>query len=263
LLEDIAIATGARMISEDLGLKLENTTLDMLGTAKRAIITATTTTLVEGGGGKRELGERCDRLRSQIGETTSDTDEERLRERLAKLAGRVAVIRVGGATELEAMERRDRFDNALRSARAAMEEGFLPGGGIALLRAACALDKTSSDNMDQKAGIDIVRRALGEPLRQIVDNAGHTGSVVAAKLLERGNDKQGFDVRDGTYTDMIDAGLVDSTKVLRTALQNAASVGALLVTTEAMVAVVPEPVTPAMPSDPMGDPSDFEGLDDG
>ncbi|MDP6884995.1 MAG: chaperonin GroEL, partial [Rhodospirillales bacterium] len=263
LLEDIAIATGARMISEDLGLKLENTTLDMLGTAKRAIITATTTTLVEGGGGKRELGERCDRLRSQIGETTSDTDEERLRERLAKLAGRVAVIRVGGATELEAMERRDRFDNALRSARAAMEEGFLPGGGIALLRAASALDKASYDNIDQKAGIDIVRRALGEPLRQIVDNAGHTGSVVAAKLLERGNDKQGFDVRDGTYTDMIDAGLVDSTKVLRTALQNAASVGALLVTTEAMVAVVPEPVTPAMPSDPMGDPSDFEGLDDG
>ena len=251
LLEDIAIVTGARMISEDLGLKLENTTLDMLGTAKRAIITATTTTLVEGGGGKKALGQRCDQLRAQIGETTSDTDEERLRERLAKLAGRVAVIRVGGATELEARERRDRFDNALRSARAALEEGFLPGGGVALLRAAGALDKASYDNIDQETGIDIVRRALGEPLRQIVDNAGHPGSVVAAKLLERRDPNLGFDVREGTYTDMIEAGFIDSTKVLRTALQNAASVGALLVTTEAMVGEIPEPVI--LPPGNLGD----------
>ncbi len=255
-LEDIAIATGARMISEELGLKLENTSLDMLGTAKRAIITATTTTLVEGGGGKKALGERCDRLRAQIGETTSDTEEERLRQRLAKLAGRVAVIRVGGATELEARERRDRFDNALRSARAALEEGVLPGGGVALLRAASALDKASYENIDQKAGIDIVRRALAEPLRQIVDNAGHAGSVVAAKLLERRDANLGFDVRDGSYTDMIAAGLIDSTKVLRIALQNGASAGASLVTTEAMVGVIPEPEIPAMPSDPM---DDFDG----
>ena len=257
LLEDIAIATGAQMISEELGLKLENTGLDMLGTAKRAIITATTTTLVEGGGGKKELAERCDLLRAHLGGTTSDTDEERLRERLAKLAGRVAVIRVGGATELEASERRDRFDGALRSARAALEEGILPGGGVALLRATHALDKASYDNMDQKAGIDIVRRALGEPLRQIVDNAGHVGSVVAAKLLERRQANIGFDVRDGTYTGMIEAGLIDSTKVLRTALQNAASAAALLVTAEAMVATIPEPVIHAMPSDPM----DFDGQD--
>ena len=259
LLEDIAIVTGARMISEDLGLKLENATLDMLGTAKRAIITATTTTLVEGGGAKRELSKRCDQLRARIGETASDTDEERLRERLAKLAGRVAVIRVGGATELEARERRDRFDNALRSARAALEEGILPGGGVALLRAAGALDKAPYDTIDQKAGIDIVRRALGEPLRQIVDNAGHPGSVVAAKILERRDPNLGFDVRGGAYTDMIKAGLIDSAKVLRTALQNAASVGALLVTAEAMVGEIPEPVIPAMPSDPMGDLSDIEG----
>jgi chaperonin GroEL len=238
LLEDIAIVTGARVISEELGLRLENTSLDMLGTAKRAIITATTTTLVDGSGGKKELNERCNQLRAQIGETTSDTDEERLRERLAKLAGRVAVIRVGGATELEARERRDRFDNALRSARAALEEGVLPGGGVALLRAAQALDKTSYDNIDQQTGIDIVRRALSEPLHQIVDNAGHPGSVVAAKLLERHDANLGFDVRDGTYSDMIEAGIIDSTKVLRIALQNAASVGALLVTTEAMVALV-------------------------
>ena len=258
LLEDIAIVTGAQMIDEALGLKLENTSLDMLGTAQRVIITATTTTLVEGGGGRKALGQRCDQLRAQIGETTSDTDEERLRERLAKLAGQVAVIRVGGATELEARERRDRFDNALRSARAALEEGVLPGGGVALLRAARALDKASYDNIDQQAGIDIVRRALGEPLRQIVDNAGHPGSVVAAKLLERRDWNLGFDVRDGTYTDMIEAGLIDSTKVLRTALQNAASVGALLVTTEAMVGVIPEPVIPAMPTDPLGDPGDLD-----
>ena len=257
LLEDIAIATGARIISEDLGLKLENASLDMLGTAKRAIITATTTTLVEGGGGKKELSERCDRLRAQIVKTKSNTDEERLRERLAKLASRVAVIRVGGATELEAMERRDRFDNALRSSRAALEEGVLPGGGVALLRAARVLDKASCDTINQKAGNDIIRHALHEPLRQIVDNAGHVGSVVAAKLLERRDTTLGFDVRDGTYTDMIQAGIIDSAKVLRIALQNAASVGALLVTAEAMVGVIP-----AMPSDRLGDPSDFEGLDD-
>ena len=257
LLEDIAIATGARMISEELGLKLEHTSLDMLGTAKRAIITATTTTLVGGGGGKKELSDRCERLRAQIGETTSETDEERLRERLAKLVGQVAVIRVGGATELEAGERRDRFDNALRSARAALEEGILPGGGVALLRAARILDKVVCDNIDQKAGIDIVRRALQEPLRQIVDNAGYLGSVVAAKLLEGRDAGLGFDVRDGTYTDMMAAGLIDSTKVLRNALQNAAAVGALLVTTEAMVGLIPEPVIPSMPPDPFGDVNDL------
>ena len=251
LLEDIAIATGAQVIDEQLGLKLENASLDMLGTAKRAIIASDATTLVEGGGGEKEVGEQCDRLRAEIGMAASDTEEERLRERLARLAGRVAVIRVGGVTELEAKERRDRFDNALRSARAALEEGILPGGGVALLRAASVLDNLAHENIDQKAGIDIVRRALSEPLRQIVENAGHSGSIVAIKLLEGRDPGVGFDICTGAYTDMAAAGIIDSAKVLRTALQNAASVGALLITTEAMVAL---PVESAMPPGPSENP---------
>ena len=262
LLDDIAVLTGARIMSEELGLKLEDATLEMLGTAKRAIITGTTTTLVEGGGEKKEIRERCDQIRAQIRENPSEYDREKLQERLAKLAGGVAVIRVGGASELEVKERRDRFDAALRASRAALEEGILPGGGVALLHAARSLDKASGENADQKAGIDIVRRALREPVRQIVENAGHQASIVVGKLWERGDGNLGFDVRNGAYADMVARGIIDSTKVIRTALQNAASVAALLVTTEAMVALIPEPEEPAKPADPMGDLADLDGLDD-
>ena len=238
LLEDIAVVTGAQIISEDLGLKLENARLEMLGSARRAIITATTTTLVECAGDPGDIGERCDLIRAQIRANSSDTEENRLRERLARLAGGIAVIRVGGASELEIKERRDRFDCALRSARAALEEGVLPGGGVALLHASRVLDEVSGGNADQNAGIEIVRRALREPARRIADNAGYDGSLVVGTLLNRQHSTLGFDVRDGSYVDMVEAGIIDSTKVIRSALQNAASVSALLVTTEAVVAQI-------------------------
>ncbi len=240
MLEDLAVLTSGQVISEDLGIKLENVTMDMLGTAKKVIITKEETTVVEGAGKKKDIEGRCHQIRSQIEETSSDYDKEKLQERLAKLAGGVAVIRVGGATEVEVKERRDRVDDALNSTRAAVEEGVVAGGGAALLYAARSLDKLKVDNDDQRVGIDIVRRALQTPLRQIAENAGEDGAVVAGKLLDQKNTNRGFDAQKGEYVDMIKAGIIDPTKVVRTALQDASSIAGLLITTEAMVAEVPE-----------------------
>ena len=240
MLEDLAVLTSGQVVSEDLGIKLENVTMDMLGSAKKVIITKEETTVVEGAGKKKEIEGRCHQIRSQIEETSSDYDKEKLQERLAKLAGGVAVIRVGGATETEVKERRDRVDDALNSTRAAVEEGVVPGGGAALLYAAKSLDKLNLANADQRVGIDIVRRALQTPLRQIAENAGEDGAVVAGKLLDRKDSTHGFDAQKGEYVNMIKAGIIDPTKVVRTALQDASSVAGLLITTEAMVAEVPE-----------------------
>ncbi len=240
MLEDLAVLTSGQVVSEDLGIKLENVTMDMLGSAKKVIITKEETTVVEGAGKKKEIEGRCHQIRSQIEETSSDYDKEKLQERLAKLAGGVAVIRVGGATEIEVKERRDRVDDALNSTRAAVEEGVVPGGGAALLYAAKSLDKLNVADADQRVGIDIVRRALQTPLRQIAENAGEDGAVVAGKLLDRKDSTHGFDAQKGEYVNMIKAGIIDPTKVVRTALQDASSVAGLLITTEAMVAEVPE-----------------------
>ena len=240
MLEDLAVLTSGQVVSEDLGIKLENVTMDMLGSAKKVIITKEETTVVEGAGKKKEIEGRCHQIRSQIEETSSDYDKEKLQERLAKLAGGVAVIRVGGATEIEVKERRDRVDDALNSTRAAVEEGVVPGGGAALLYAAKSLDKVNGANADQHVGIDIVRRSLQTPLRQIAENAGEDGAVVAGKLLDRKDSTHGFDAQKGEYVNMIKAGIIDPTKVVRTALQDASSVAGLLITTEAMVAEVPE-----------------------
>ena len=255
MLEDLAVLTSGQVISEDLGIKLENVTMDMLGTAKKVIITKEETTVVEGAGKKKEIEGRCHQIRSQIEETSSDYDKEKLQERLAKLAGGVAVIRVGGATEIEVKERRDRVDDALNSTRAAVEEGVVPGGGAALLYAAKSLDKLNVANDDQRVGIDIVRRALQTPLRQIAENAGEDGAVVAGKLLDLKDSTRGFDAQNGQYVNMVKAGIIDPTKVVRTALQDASSVAGLLITTEAMVAEVPEK-TPA----PAGAPPDMGGM---
>ena len=255
MLEDLAVLTSGQVISEDLGIKLENVTMDMLGTAKKVIITKEETTVVEGAGKKKEIEGRCHQIRSQIEETSSDYDKEKLQERLAKLAGGVAVIRVGGATEIEVKERRDRVDDALNSTRAAVEEGVVPGGGAALLYAAKSLDKLNAANADQRVGIDIVRRALQTPLRQIAENAGEDGAVVAGKLLDLKDSTRGFDAQNGQYVNMVKAGIIDPTKVVRTALQDASSVAGLLITTEAMVAEVPEK-TPA----PAGAPPDMGGM---
>jgi chaperonin GroEL len=241
MLEDMAVLTNGQMVAEDLGIKLEAVTLDMLGRAKRIVITKDETTIVDGAGKKA--------IRQQIEETTSDYDREKLQERLAKLAGGVAVIRVGGATEFEVKERKDRVDDAMHATRAAVEEGIVAGGGVALLRAGKALDKVSPANDDQKVGIDIVRRALQSPVRQIVENAGVEGSVVVGKLLEKSDNTYGFDAQKGVYCDLFKAGIIDPTKVVRTALQDAASVAGLLITTEAMVAEKPEN-TPAAPAGP-------------
>ncbi|MEE9318333.1 MAG: chaperonin GroEL [Rhodospirillales bacterium] len=249
MLEDLAILTAGQVVSEDLGIKLENVTMDMLGTAKKVIITKEETTIVEGAGKKKDIQDRCHQIRNQIEDTSSDYDKEKLQERLAKLAGGVAVIRVGGATEVEVKERRDRVDDALHATRAAVEEGVVPGGGAALLYAIKSLDKVKSANDDQRVGIDIVRRALQVPLRQIVENAGEDGAVVAGKLLDQKDTNRGFDAQNGEYVNMIKAGIIDPTKVVRTALQDASSVAGLLITTEAMVAEKPEPKdsTPAAP----------------
>ena len=255
MLEDLAVLTSGQVVSEDLGIKLENVTMDMLGTAKKVIITKEETTVVEGAGKKKEIEGRCHQIRSQIEETSSDYDKEKLQERLAKLAGGVAVIRVGGATETEVKERRDRVDDALNSTRAAVEEGVVPGGGAALLYAAKSLDKVNGANADQGVGIDIVRRALQTPLRQIAENAGEDGAVVAGKLLDLKDSTRGFDAQNGQYVNMVKAGIIDPTKVVRTALQDASSVAGLLITTEAMVAEVPEK-TPA----PAGAPPDMGGM---
>jgi len=240
MLEDIAILTGGQVISEDLGIKLESVSVDMLGKAKKVVITKEETTIVDGSGKKKEIEGRCTQIRAQIDETTSEYDKEKLAERLAKLAGGVAVIKVGGATEVEVKERKDRVDDAMHATRAAVEEGIVIGGGAALLYATKVLEKLSGDNPDQKAGIDIVRRALQQPLRQIAENAGVDGSVVVGKLLEGKGGSLGFDAQNAEYVDMFKAGIIDPTKVVRCALQDAASVAALLITTEAMVAERPE-----------------------
>ena len=257
MLEDIAILTGGQVISEDLGIKLENVTLQMLGTAKKVSITKEETTVVEGAGKKKEIEGRCNQIRAQIEETTSDYDREKLQERLAKLAGGVAVIRVGGATEVEVKEKKDRVDDALHATRAAVAEGVVAGGGTALLYAIRALEKVKPDHDDQKVGVDIVRRAIQAPLRQIAENAGVDGAVVAGKLLDGKDANWGYDAQSGEYCDMLKAGIIDPTKVVRTALQDAASVAGLLITTEAMVAEKPEKKAPAMPSGGGMDGMDF------
>ena len=249
MLEDIAILTGGQVISEDLGIKLENVTLQMLGTAKRVRITKDDTTVVDGAGKKGDIQGRVAQIKAQIEETTSDYDREKLQERLAKLAGGVAVLRVGGATEVEVKERKDRVDDALNATRAAVEEGIVPGGGTALLYSTKVLDKVATDNDDQAAGINIVRRALQAPIRQIVENAGVEGSIVVGKLLEQKKDTFGFNAQTEEYVDLVSSGIIDPTKVVRTALQDAASIAGLLITTEAMVAETPkkEGAAPAMP----------------
>jgi chaperonin GroEL len=245
MLEDIAVLTKGELISEELGVKLESVTLDMLGTCKKVRIDKENTTIIGGAGKKKDIEGRIAQIKAQIEETTSDYDKEKLQERLAKLAGGVAIIRVGGATEVEVKERKDRVDDAMHATKAAVEEGVVPGGGVALLYASKVLAKLRSDNDDQKVGIDIVRRALAAPVRQILENAGADGSVIIGKLLEKGDANHGYDAQSGNYVDMIKAGIIDPTKVVRLALQGAASVAGLLVTTEAMIADRPEKNEPA------------------
>ncbi|MBM3560231.1 MAG: chaperonin GroEL, partial [Alphaproteobacteria bacterium] len=240
MLEDIAVLTGGQVISQDLGIKLENVTLDMLGKAKRVMIDKENTTIIEGSGKKADIQGRCAQIRAQVEETTSDYDREKLQERLAKLAGGVAVLRVGGASEIEVKERKDRVEDAMNATRAAVEEGVLPGGGVALLYSQRVLAKLETANDDQRVGIDIVRKALSAPCRQISINAGADGSIVIGKLLEQKDMNFGYDAQNGTYVDLVKAGIIDPAKVVRTALQDAASVAGLLITTEAMVAEKPE-----------------------
>ncbi|MFL2769422.1 MAG: chaperonin GroEL [Rhodospirillaceae bacterium] len=249
MLEDIAVLTNGQVISEDVGIKLENVTLDMLGQAKNIDITKEETTIVDGAGKKSDIKGRCEQIRRQIDETTSDYDREKLEERLAKLAGGVAVIRVGGATEVEVKEKKDRVDDALHATRAAVEEGIVPGGGVALLRSIKSLTKVEVENSDQQVGVGIVQRALSQPLRQIAQNAGEDGAVVAGKVEEAKSAVIGYDAQEGKYVDMVKAGIIDPTKVVRIALQDAASIAGLLITTEAMVAEIPEKNPP-----PMGPP---------
>jgi chaperonin GroEL len=247
MLEDIAILTGGQVISEDLGIKLETVTLAMLGKAKKILIEKENTTIVEGSGKKEDIKGRCNQIRAQVEETTSDYDREKLQERLAKLAGGVAVIRVGGSTEVEVKERKDRVDDALHATRAAVEEGIVPGGGVPLARASLILSKLKADNDDQRFGIEIVRKAIQTPLRQIAENAGEDGAVIAGKILDKDEYNWGFDAQTGEFKDLVKSGIIDPTKVVRTALQDAASVAGLLITTEAMVAEKPEKKGPPMP----------------
>ena len=240
MLEDIATLTGGTVISEDLGIKLENVTLEMLGKAKKVLIEKENTTIVDGAGKKADIQGRCTQLRVQIEETTSDYDREKLQERLAKLAGGVAIIRVGGSTEVEVKERKDRVDDGLHATRAAVEEGIVPGGGVALARASLILAKLKADNDDQRVGIEIVRKAVQTPLRQIAENAGEDGAVISGRVLDKDEYNYGFDAQTGEFKDLVKAGIIDPTKVVRTALQHAASVGGLMITTEAMVAERPE-----------------------
>jgi chaperonin GroEL len=251
MLEDIAILTGGQVISEDLGIKLENVTLDMLGQTKKIRVEKENTTIIDGAGKKADIEGRTAQIRQQIEETTSDYDREKLQERLAKLAGGVAVIRVGGSTEVEVKERKDRVDDAMHATRAAVEEGVVPGGGAALLYAIKALDKLTPANPDQKVGIEIVRKAIQWPARQIAENSGTDGSIIVGKLLESKDTNYGYDAQKGEFTDLVQAGIIDPTKVVRHALQDAASVAGLLITTEAMVAEKPEPKSP-MPAMPPG-----------
>jgi chaperonin GroEL len=247
MLQDMAILTGGQAISEDLGIKLENVTLNMLGKAKRVMIEKDNTTIVSGAGKKADIVARIAQIKAQIEETTSDYDREKLQERLAKLAGGVAVLRVGGATEVEVKERKDRVDDAVHATRAAVEEGILPGGGVALLRSIRAIEKIRTANDDQKTGVDIVRKALSYPARQIAFNAGEDGSVVVGKILDKEQYNFGYDAQSGEYGNLMTKGIIDPTKVVRAALQGAASVAGLLITTEAMVAEVPRKQAPAMP----------------
>ena len=258
MLEDLAILTGGQVISEDLGIKLENVTLDMLGRAKKVRIEKENTTIIDGAGKKADIEGRCTQLRAQIEETTSEYDKEKLQERLAKLAGGVAIIRVGGATEIEVKERKDRVDDAIHATRAAVEEGVVAGGGVTFLYASTRLGGLNPENDDQKVGIDIVRRALQAPAKQIFANAGEDGSIIVGKLLEKGDANHGFDAQSGTYVDMVKTGIIDPTKVVRLALQGAASVAGLLVTTEVMVADRPQKGAPAMPGGGMGG---MDGMD--
>ncbi|MDO9710523.1 chaperonin GroEL [Paracraurococcus lichenis] len=255
MLEDIAILTGGQVISEDLGIKLENVTLNMLGRAKTVRIEKENTTIVDGAGEKSEINGRCEQIKAQIEETTSDYDREKLQERLAKLAGGVAVIRVGGSTEVEVKERKDRVDDALHATRAAVQEGIVPGGGVALLRASENLGSLKGLNNDEQVGIEIVRRAIQAPAKQIAENAGKDGAVVAGEVLRKSEYAFGYDAQKDEYKDLVAAGIIDPTKVVRTALQDAASVAALLITTEAMVAERPEKKAPAggPPGGGMGD----------
>ncbi|MER8375476.1 chaperonin GroEL [Mesorhizobium sp. M1406] len=246
MLEDIAVLTAGQMISEDLGIKLENVTIDMLGRAKRVLIEKDTTTIIDGAGEKATIQARISQIKGQIEETTSDYDKEKLQERLAKLAGGVAVIRVGGATESEVKEKKDRIDDALNATRAAVEEGIVPGGGVALLRARSALNGLTGANADVNAGISIVLRALEAPIRQIAENSGVEGSIVVGKLMDSKDHNQGFDAQTELYVDMIKTGIVDPAKVVRTALQDAGSIAALLITAEAMIADIPQKDAPAV-----------------
>ena len=259
MLQDIAVLTGGQAISEDLGIKLENVTLAMLGRAKKVMIDKENSTIVNGAGKKSDIEARITQIKAQIEETTSDYDREKLQERLAKLAGGVAVIRVGGATEVEVKERKDRVDDAMHATRAAVEEGILPGGGVALLRASEGLRKLRAANDDQKTGIEIVRKALSTPARQIALNAGEDGSIIVGKILEKDQYGYGFDAQSGEYVDMMKKGIIDPTKVVRAALQNAASIAGLLITTEAMVAEVPKKggAGGGMPQMPGGGGMDF------
>ncbi len=241
MLQDIAVLTGGQVVSEELGIKLENVTLEMMGKAKRVSIDKDNTTIVDGAGKRKDIEGRCSQIRAQIEETSSDYDKEKLQERLAKLAGGVAVLRVGGATEVEVKERKDRVEDAMNATRAAVEEGVVPGGGSSLLYATRALKNLQPDNDDQRVGIEIVRRAIQTPVKQIAENAGADGAVVAGKLLEMKDTNFGYDAQTGKYVDMIKAGIIDPAKVVRIALQDAASVAGLLITTEAMVAEKPEP----------------------
>jgi len=253
MLEDIAVLTTGTMIAEDLGIKLENVTLQMLGKAKRVRIEKENTTIIEGAGKKQDIEGRIAQIKAQIEETTSDYDKEKLQERLAKLAGGVAVIRVGGSTEVEVKEKKDRVDDAMHATKAAVEEGIVPGGGVALLRAKAAIGKLSDGNADIQAGINIVLRALEAPIRQIAENAGVEGSIVVGKITENKSQTYGFDAQTEQYVDMLSAGIVDPAKVVRVALQDAASVAGLMITTEAMVAEAPKKKeAPAMPGGGMG-----------
>jgi chaperonin GroEL len=240
MLEDIAVLTGGQLISEDLGIKLENVTIDMLGKAKKVSITKDDTTIVDGAGEKTDIEGRIGQIKRQIEDTTSDYDKEKLQERLAKLAGGVAIVRVGGSTEVEVKEKKDRVDDALNATRAAVEEGIVPGGGVCLLKASKVLDGLKGDNADQDAGIAIVRRALQAPIRQIAENAGVEGSIVVGKILENDSATFGFNAQTETYVDMISAGIIDPAKVVRTALQDAASVAGLMITTEAAIVEAPK-----------------------
>jgi len=260
MLQDIAVLTGGQVISEDLGIKLDNVTLDMLGQAKKIVITKDDTTIVDGAGKKKDIESRVAQIRQQIEDTSSDYDREKLQERLAKLAGGVAVIKVGGATEIEVRERKDRVDDALNATRAAVEEGIVPGGGVALLRAIKVLDTLKGANEDQKIGINIVRRALQAPLRQIAENAGEDGAVVVGKILDKDEYNFGYNAATGEYGNLVKQGVIDPAKVVRTALQDASSIAGLLITTEAMVAELPKKGAPAMSGGDMGGMGGMGGM---